>query len=735
MKKIVVAMILLLSFVLSACATTVDMSELYIGENGNWWIGDKDLGYSAKGEQGPQGEQGVQGEQGEKGEQGEQGLKGNKGDKGDKGDTGNAGTSVTVKSVKKTSLGNGINSYTITFSDGTTTSFSVVDGTDGEEGDTPYVGENGNWWVDGEDTGVFAGFPADDRKISDGLVFITGTGGGKSGMIVSDYNGTDKNVVIPNNIGDIPVIGILNDAFSGNTSIESVSMSKYTVWLEGYVFYGCTKLASIDFNGAKLTEIPTYAFEDCAITSIELPETVTKLGNYAFYDCPLVSINYENIVYFGERCLYNTLFPYVYLDGNVQYVGSYAFNYTYVYVEHAARPTTWASSIVGDTTPVYNAKISGDYIYSVNGSNATVHRYIGSGRKVVIPNYFGSYKVTEIGYGFDSYRQDFFEYILYTKKDIDSLYKEIVIPNTVTKINAGAFIFSPSFVYVPKSVVTIPDLSITYYAFESTEYPFDQEEDDIRIVTGINYSNVVYDPATRMYFYKDIYGYSLLCSERVFADELIIPGQYNGKTVHTIGKHSIYGVFEYVKISSGVNKIQKYAVGGEITYMQIPKSVDTINAYAVSADYYFVEASKKPDEWDTYWNGNSSSYVYYGISTDAKYDASLKMFYKIQSSNVTLIKYVGSSSTINIPRKIEGYNVTRIASGFFSGSSTREFYIPSEVKIIEANAFTNTSSSRHYFYCEVASQPTGWDTNWYYSSYKSNNTSYVTKNWSQTLSY
>lgn len=42
----------------------------HIGANGNWWVGDTDLGVFA---QGPQGEQGIQGEKGEQGVQGEPG--------------------------------------------------------------------------------------------------------------------------------------------------------------------------------------------------------------------------------------------------------------------------------------------------------------------------------------------------------------------------------------------------------------------------------------------------------------------------------------------------------------------------------------------------------------------------------------------------------------------------------------------------------------------------------------
>ena len=57
----------------------------YIGENGNWFVGELDTGVQAKGAQGPKGEQGPQGAQGPKGEQGPQGDTGATGAKGDTG--------------------------------------------------------------------------------------------------------------------------------------------------------------------------------------------------------------------------------------------------------------------------------------------------------------------------------------------------------------------------------------------------------------------------------------------------------------------------------------------------------------------------------------------------------------------------------------------------------------------------------------------------------------------------
>jgi len=73
-------------------ASGKDGNTPFIGENGNWWIGDTDTGVKATGE------------------------KGEKGDTGEKGET----------------------------------------GASGKDGNTPFIGENGNWWIGGTDTGVKA---------------------------------------------------------------------------------------------------------------------------------------------------------------------------------------------------------------------------------------------------------------------------------------------------------------------------------------------------------------------------------------------------------------------------------------------------------------------------------------------------------------------------------------------------------------------------------------------------
>ena len=655
---------------------------------------------------------------------------------------GEDGKSVTVSSIGKTNSVGLIDTYEIVFSDGTKSTFTV---TNGRDGNTPYIGANGNWWIGDKDTGVLADYSADDRKISDGLVFTTATVGGKAGMIVVEYEGSDKDVVIPNYVGSVPVIGVGEDAFT-NTAITSVSLSKNIIWLGQEAFYNCNTLANVDFNGAKLTEIPYNAFYGTAITSITLPESVTKLGERAFYNSSLAEINYENITYFGSYSLNTLCLPYVYLTKDVEYVGSYAFGDTFVFLEHETLPATWGSNIAGSDSmfhPIVNTIESGDYIYAVNDGKATIHRYIGGSKRVQIPSIIDGHKVVKIGAGFDSYSESFFEddelYVSeYQKIKLD----EVVIPNTVTEIESYAFLLSSSLIYVPKSVETIvfgldeDYFAFSFYAFESEDFG-SKYDGDLRYANGINYNKIVYDEEHKVFLYEDLFGYSVLASLQLYTpDEIIVPGEYNGKTVHTIMSWAYFtSEAVSIRISNGINKIQKYAFIGEAYSFFIPKSVKTIVAYGVGyADYYLVEATSKPDEWDTYWNGNRSG-ITYGVSDEIFIDVTNKMMYKVENGKITLTKYLGSNSTIYIPRTINGYVVTKIATSFYSSSSTRYIYIPKEVTSIETKAFTNTSYSRHYFYFEVAEQPSSWGTEWYYNSYYGSYTNYISKSWNQKFSY
>lgn len=64
-----------------------------------------------------------------------------------------------IVSIELTSTVGKVKTYTITYTDETTSTFDVTDGKDGidgEDGVTPHIGENGNWWIGETDTGIAA---------------------------------------------------------------------------------------------------------------------------------------------------------------------------------------------------------------------------------------------------------------------------------------------------------------------------------------------------------------------------------------------------------------------------------------------------------------------------------------------------------------------------------------------------------------------------------------------------
>ena len=62
-----------------------------------------------------------------------------------------------------------------------------------------------------------------------------------------------------------------------SSKIKSVKLPSNVKVLPDFAFNKCTALTDINLNG--ITTIGTYAFDYCALTSIKIPETVTKISN------------------------------------------------------------------------------------------------------------------------------------------------------------------------------------------------------------------------------------------------------------------------------------------------------------------------------------------------------------------------------------------------------------------------------------------------------------------------
>ena len=131
-----------------------------IGDNGNWFINGVDTGKPSRGETGangapgekgdpgPAGPAGPEGPEGPAGPAGADGATGKNGENGAPGADGKDGVSPTVA----TSVIEGGTRVTITDATGEH-AFDVLNGKNGGEAATPTIGDNGNWFINGQDTG------------------------------------------------------------------------------------------------------------------------------------------------------------------------------------------------------------------------------------------------------------------------------------------------------------------------------------------------------------------------------------------------------------------------------------------------------------------------------------------------------------------------------------------------------------------------------------------------------
>ena len=103
--------------------------------------------------------------------------------------------------------------------------------------------------------------------------------------IIDGYTGSEKSLEIPSEIDGYPVTQIGWSAFSGCTSLTSITIPYGVVSIGWKAFFGCTSLTSITIP-EDVTSIGESAFESCtSLTSITIPESVTYLGWKAFSGC------------------------------------------------------------------------------------------------------------------------------------------------------------------------------------------------------------------------------------------------------------------------------------------------------------------------------------------------------------------------------------------------------------------------------------------------------------------
>ena len=114
-------------------------------------------------------------------------------------------------------------------------------------------------------------------QVTDGLATIT------------EYAGTETNVVVPTLLDGYPVVAIGQYAFADNRTMTSVTLPAGLTEIGRGAFSSCRYLANVTLPASLLT-IGDYSFSYCsALADIPLPEGLLTIGNYAFSPCSVLT--------------------------------------------------------------------------------------------------------------------------------------------------------------------------------------------------------------------------------------------------------------------------------------------------------------------------------------------------------------------------------------------------------------------------------------------------------------
>lgn len=138
-----------------------------------------------------------------------------------------------------------------------------------------------------------------------------------------------EKLYIPTMYNGLPIYGCKQKAFSDCQQLKKVRMGDLR-YSNGGEFKGCKALEEVAF-ASTTSNIQSETFMDCtSLTKIvEFPSTIQLIGAYAFSNCGLTSVTLpEGLVYIYTRAFYGTPLTSVSLPNSLYDIQSEVFSYT-----------------------------------------------------------------------------------------------------------------------------------------------------------------------------------------------------------------------------------------------------------------------------------------------------------------------------------------------------------------------------------------------------------------------
>lgn len=448
--------------------------------------------------------------------------------------------------------------------------------------------------------------------------------------------------------------------------------------------------------GHTVTSIAPFAFHDPNWSIITVPSTVTTLGQGAFSGCTSLT----EVFFTGDAP--TQLGPDV-------FAGTPA---TVVYDPEKAGWGPMGETFAGRPTGLWSAEAACKLTLT-NGA-LIVTQYVGPKGAVIIPSPIGGYPVTAIGPGAFYYTPAV----------------SVTLPATVTSLGERAF-FAPSLTSIyfkGDAPTTIGDLVVASYATMYRE--FDRAGWDALSAQT---------PGGIGFWSSQVPCYLTLTNSQVFITKYlgsggpvtmpallagypvtrIANGAFSGSaissvtipdTVKILGARSFAGCASLTNVVIG-NSVTNIDLGAFIecplTSLTLPAGLITLGDLAVSGceklqSVYF--KGNAPDLGGIHSFLATPSTLYRALTATgwgtvgdpfafrptALWSVQAPYSFTLKDGEAAISRYTSSESAATIPAFIEGYPVTSIAAGAFSGSSVKSVLIPASVTSIDPSAFKDS---------------------------------------------
>ena len=502
-------------------------------------------------------------------------------------------------------------------------------------------------------------------------------------------------VVFGESVERIPAnLFYISNSSSHRPEVTSIIISASVTRIGSDAFYGCSSLNSVTFKeNSQLESIGERTFYNCSsLISITIPDSVTSIGEEAFYGCSsLNSVTFKEnsqLESIGERTFYNcSSLTSINMPDSETSIGLYAFSgcssLEAVYITDIA---AWCNISFGDTSanPLYythNLYLNGELVTEleipdgVNSIGNLAFYNCSTLTSITIPDSvtsigdyaFGNCSSLEsVSIGENSLLESIGDYAFYNCGALENV--TFGESSLLESIGERAFYNCSSL-----TSITISDsvTSIGSSAFDNCSSLEAVYITDIAAWCNRSFGDTLANP---LYYAHNLY----LNGELV--TELEIPDGVN-----SIGNFAFYNgsSLTSITIPDGVTSIGSYAFQGcsSLTSIAIPSSVTSIGNYA-------------------FYNCSSLENVTFGENSLLVSIGDLA-FYNCSSIESVSI---GENSLLESIGERAFYNCSSLTSINIPGSVTR----------IGENAFKNCILL--IIYCEVSSKPSGWDSDWNYSS-------------------